>query len=254
MGSNDAGENLGSRRESTRGDGLTGWSYQSGRWSPAVPARPIRTSSKELLHLTIAFIVMTADLILIAPYIGLFPHLGIGTADFWIDFGLFGATAAFTGFLAHELAHKIVAERLGYWAEFRASPLGLIVSLVTAYLGFLFAAPGATVVNGISDTRSWGETSVAGPLVNLGFGGAFYAGAVGLQLSGGGSSLLPAILLLGFFNGWIATFNLIPFGPLDGRKVYRWRPVVWGSTLALSVLLAVVSYFGFAAGTPFPKF
>ncbi|MFZ1023536.1 MAG: metalloprotease [Thermoplasmata archaeon] len=232
---------------------MTGWSYTDGRWRPAVAARPVTTSSKEILHLTIAFLVMTVDLMLIAPFFGLFPNLAFGSAAYLLDFGLVGATVAFTGFLAHELAHKITAERLGYWAEFRMSPFGLLFSLVVAYVvGFLFAAPGATVVDGITDAQSGGETSIAGPLTNLVFGALFYASAIAVKLSVGATDLVPAILFISFFNGWIATFNLIPFGPLDGRKVYRWRPAIWGITIAVSVVFAILCYLAFFAGTPFP--
>ncbi|MFZ0891247.1 MAG: metalloprotease [Thermoplasmata archaeon] len=231
---------------------MTGWSYSDGSWRPAVAARPVSTSSKEVLHISIAFLVMTVDIVLIAPLFGLFPNLAFGSAAYLLDFGLVGATVAFTGFLAHELAHKIVAERLGYWAEFRMSPFGLLFSLVTAYFGFLFAAPGATVVDGITDGQSWGETSIAGPLTNLVFGAVFYAAAIAVRLTAGASDLVLAILFISFFNGWIATFNLIPFGPLDGRKVYRWRPAVWGLTIAVSVVFAIVCYLAFNTGTPFP--
>jgi Zn-dependent protease len=232
---------------------MTSWSYSAGSWRPAVTARPVSTSLKEITHLSIAFLVMTVDLILIAPLFGLFPNLVFASASYFLYFGLVGAAVAFTGFLAHELAHKIVAERLGFWAEFRMSPIGLLFSLVTAYFGFLFAAPGATVVDGITDAQAWGETSIAGPLTNLVFGALFYGSAIALKLSASASDLVPAILFISFFNGWIATFNLIPVGPLDGRKVYRWRPAVWGITIAASVAFAIVCYLAFNTGTPFPN-
>src|SRR3989454_10170433 len=39
-----------------------------------------------------------------------------------------GATVAvLTGFFLHELAHKVVAQRYGAWAEFRSSRTGLIM-------------------------------------------------------------------------------------------------------------------------------
>jgi Zn-dependent protease len=48
-----------------------------------------------------------------------------------------------TGFMLHELAHKFVAQRYGYWAEYKASPMGLIFTVVMAAMfGFVFAAPG----------------------------------------------------------------------------------------------------------------
>jgi Zn-dependent protease len=29
-------------------------------------------------------------------------------------------------------------------------------------------------------------------------------------------------------NLWLAAFNLLPFGPMDGAKVFKWNPLVWG--------------------------
>ncbi len=43
-------------------------------------------------------------------------------------------------------------------------------------------------------------------------------------------------------NMWIAFFNLIPFGPLDGAKIIRWNPLVWG------ILIAIPVFFMFLLG------
>lgn len=58
------------------------------------------------------------------------------------------ALSVFAGFLVHELSHKFVARRYGCWAEFRADYRMLGFALVTAYFGFLFAAPGAVMISG----------------------------------------------------------------------------------------------------------
>jgi Zn-dependent protease len=54
---------------------------------------------------------------------------------------------------------------------------------------------------------------------------------------------IASILLFGaFFNAWIAVFNLVPFGILDGFKVFQWNKLVWVVAFAASVVLTVVSY------------
>ena len=160
---------------------------------------------------------------------------------------IFGAIAALTGFLAHELAHKVSAERAGFWAEFRMSPMGLLVSLATAFLGFLLAAPGATVVSGMSDARQWGRTSLAGPVVNLVEGAAFAIGALAVaHVAASATYWIDSLWLLAFFNGWFATFNLIPLGPLDGRKVLRWSSGVWIVAFAVSAVFTVAAFVTFS--------
>jgi Zn-dependent protease len=217
-------------------------------YSYAIPSQPtpgrFATSRKEILHIAVATAVLTADIALIS--LRSFPFTG-GLSLRWVDILTalaLGASAALTGFVFHELAHKLAAERRGYWAEFRMSPFGLFLSVVTAYLGFLFAAPGATVVQQMTDRRDWGRTSLAGPTVNLIEGGGFSAAAVTLATLHTANWLLPPLLLLAFFNGWFATFNLLPFGPLDGRKVLQWNGAVWAVAIGVSAALAV---FGYAA-------
>ncbi|MGA8485369.1 MAG: hypothetical protein WB706_13345, partial [Nitrososphaeraceae archaeon] len=43
------------------------------------------------------------------------------------------------------------------------------------------------------------------------------------------------------FNGWIAMFNLLPFGVLDGQKIFEWNKVVWVFTMALAMILFILS-------------
>jgi Zn-dependent protease len=213
-------------------------------------ARPPRrsavsTSSKELLQIGIAYLVLTVDLLLIfSNSTILFGTGGIGlVAALTPGIVAVAATAALTGFLAHELAHKIVAQRRGYWAEFRMWPTGLLLSFVTAFVGFLWGAPGATVVGGMddSDRAGWGRTSLAGPLTNVAFGIVFFGAGFGLADAGWGAAQLYWIFVLAWINGWFGTFNLIPIGPLDGRKVLRWNASVWAVAIAFTGTVAGLS-------------
>jgi Zn-dependent protease len=141
-----------------------------------------------------------------------------------------------TGFVFHELSHKFVAQRYGYWAEFRMWPFGLILAIVTSIIGLLFAAPGATYISGMNiSVEENGRISLAGPLTNVVIGLLFLP----LFLFGSGISAL--IGSLGFkINFFLALFNLLPIGPLDGGKVLKWSLPVW---LVAIVPLAIIFYF-----------
>ena len=151
------------------------YSYTTG--APLQPAR-ITTSRTELVQLGIAFAVLTLDFTLILGYGGLLFSGSTGFAAISPTIIIVAAAAGLTAFVAHEMAHKISAQRHGCWAEFRYAPMWLLFSIFSSFLGFLWAAPGATVVGGMADARDWGRTSLAGPLTNIGFAAAFYAGAV----------------------------------------------------------------------------
>jgi Zn-dependent protease len=140
------------------------------------------------------------------------------------------------GFLLHELAHKIVAVRFGQTASFKADYKMLALCIGAAFAGFLFAAPGAVYHRGRITPRQRGLVSVAGPLTNTVLVAVF----------------LPFTFLSGFFgdvgqlgvlvNAFLAAFNMIPFGPLDGRTVFSWSKLVFAAVFAGSVVLAVGSF------------
>lgn len=140
------------------------------------------------------------------------------------------------GFLLHELAHKVVAVRFGQIAAFRADYGMLALCVGAALAGFLFAAPGAVYHRGRITERQNGLVAVAGPLTNVALVAVF----------------LPFLLFDGFLgnlgtygvviNAALAAFNMIPFGPLDGRKVKDWNLAVFGATLVLTVGLAVLAF------------
>jgi Zn-dependent protease len=236
-----------------------GWSYSF--TTPQAPkANGISTSRREVRDIAIAYAVLTFDLILIFSGSTFLFGYGATGLVYALTPGIVAvaATAGFTGFVAHELAHKFIAERRGFWAEFRMSPAGLALSLFTALIGFLWGAPGATVVSGMSeyDRADWGRTSVAGPLTNVAFGLAFLGAGIGTYSFDAG--LATGLLLLAWINGWFGTFNLIPFGPLDGRKVLHWSVRAWLAAIVFTGAVAGVSiaslYSMYSYGTPFHYF
>jgi Zn-dependent protease len=58
------------------------------------------------------------------------------------------------------------------------------------------------------------------------------------------ASIFTGIGLFGymaFINAWLAVFNLLPFGGLDGQKLLRLDSRLWGGLLALAVAGFVLS-------------
>lgn len=192
----------------------------------------INFSLKEVKHLaTAAMLVVGVGLSL-----ALFP--GFLAYSSGASLMIFFAVIFAASFFAHEIAHKAVAQRMGFWAEFRLTLWGALLTLVSIVSPlFKIIAPGAVMVAGSADYERMGKISLAGPLTNIGFGTVFLIGSL---VSGG-----EAWLLFGLgaaFNAGICLFNLIPFGLLDGFKIFRWNKVVWIMSFAVSVVLTLISY------------
>jgi len=144
-------------------------------------------------------------------------------------------------FLLHELAHKVVAVNYGQIAEFRADYNMLFIAVMSALLGFIFAAPGAVHHRGYLNAKEHGHIAIAGPAINLVLAAVFlpvYFGGIGLNLG-----LLVLLGQLGIIvNLFLAAFNLVPFGPLDGKTVIAWSKPVWGGTFLLSAALTYIAW------------
>jgi Zn-dependent protease len=163
---------------------------------------------------------------------------GISIPGFAFIFAISAVTVG-VGFILHELAHKFTAMHYGYWAEFRKDNLMLLVAVAMAALvGFVFAAPGATVIYGSNlSKRENGWISASGAITNLLLAIPFVA----LALIGGG--LLSVIGAMGWkVNAMLAAFNMLPVGPLDGRKVLTWSPGAFLLLIGVAFGVLVLSY------------
>ena len=96
-------------------------------------------------------------------------------------------------------------------------------------------APGAVVISGLTTIETLGMIALAGPLANLILSGVLNIAAFILK---GFSHVLSTLALL---NAFIAFFNLIPFGELDGRKILAWSPTRWILIFIISLILLIFS-------------
>ena len=106
-----------------------------------------------------------------------------------------------------------------------------------------FFVPGAVYIHGNNISREQnGKISIAGPLVNIVLALIFlgltpYINYNATDVSG---FIISNIIYFGFFiNSYLAALNLIPISILDGAKVFRWNPLIWGITFLFSVILVL---------------
>ncbi|ELY53753.1 zinc metalloprotease [Natronococcus jeotgali] len=195
-------------------------------------------SDRELFDLALAWIVLSvAFALLLAPI-----HAGADAGVFVTMVGLSFVTVG-VAFLLHELAHKVVAIEHGQTAEFRADYQMLFLAIMSALIGFLFAAPGAVYHRGRITVRENGLIALAGPVTNHLLALLF----------------LPLMVLPGLFglaghlgvliNLFLAAFNLLPVGSLDGKSVLEWNRSIFVAVFGLSLVLLAGFYLVF--GFPF---
>lgn len=155
---------------------------------------------------------------------------------------LISALGVGTGFLLHELAHKFVAMHYGYFAKYRASRINLILIVAMAFAGFIFAAPGAVIISRTSSAKEELMISLAGPMTNIILSIIFFL----LLASGVVKSplWLTAISFALFINLTLAAFNLLPFGPMDGKKIFDCNRTVWVIVGVPTILAALPLYLG----------
>ncbi len=171
-------------------------------------------------YLTFSFLTS-----IFASYVGLIPQIEV-----WHILLLAGI---FTGsFLGHEFGHRQVAKHHKMQTKFRLFNIGIIITTVSIVMSFFggpgIGFPGAVVVIGLEEiSRETGQCKIAGPLVNLIIGGVLIVLAL-FPLAG--LTFFPLNFVLYYaaeFNFQLGLFNMLPFGPLDGRNIIKWKPALW---------------------------
>ena len=168
------------------------------------------------------------------------------------------AVAITLTFVLHEMMHKFVAQRYGAIAAFKASRVGLIITLIPSMFGFLIGLPGATMIYASRFTqKEEGIVSLAGPLTN--FAVFFVFLAIGMLVyphflsevlaSFTGTSNLSyfhdMINITLFVSLILAFFNMLPIYPLDGSKVLKWNKLAYIGTIAsiFALLILIVPLY-----------
>lgn len=125
---------------------------------------------------------------------------------------------------------------------FRTASWILLFASFTGW-GIIFAAPGAAYYMPIKKTKKGfiqismeesGKIAIAGPISNIVLASVFmffyHMTSFFLFIHGA------------LINLFLALFNLLPFGPLDGNKIYAWNKTVW--FIAIIVNLSLFSLAG----------
>ena len=199
-------------------------------YAPPKPISRIYFSNKEIKHLIIGALLVVG--------VG----LSLGVLIFPYDYIMLASLTLIltTSFFTHEIAHKITAQKKGLWAEFRLTLIGAVLTLLSILpIFFKIISPGAVMIAGSADRESVGKISITGPMTNIVLSTGFLIAAF-LSLQ---NTLTTSIFAIGaFFNAWIALFNLIPFGILDGFKIFLWNKKIWALAFTASLVLTIISY------------
>ena len=189
----------------------------------------IQTSRTELIDLIKAWVAISLAFAIL-----------LGDTIFSLDFITFFTISSLSvglGFIAHELSHKILAQKYGCQAEFRSWDKMLILAIIMSFFGFIIAAPGAVMISGPVGRRRNGKISAAGAIANLSLA-AIFLSLLFIPVTG----ILFLTAKYGFLiNTWLALFNMIPFAMFDGKKVYNWNKLVYFIMVAVSITFLLLN-------------
>jgi len=229
-------------RAKTQAQVMTPQSYNSYQYSynigPPKHSTHITTSPKELQQIGIA----AALVIGIGFSIGFYGNYfgGFSSSDKWslLAMGVF-AVIMTASFLTHEIAHKIMAQKAGMWAEFRLTTWGAVLTLVSIFLPVRMIAPGAMMISGMPNAKEMIKISVAGVITNM----IYCAATLGFAFSLVSGPWATMLFFAAYINAFMAIFNLIPFGVLDGYKLFLLNKKVWLAAFATALALTAITVY-----------
>ena len=200
-------------------------------------SKPGAFSRLEINHLVISMFILTLSFTFaLTPF-----NLRLGFNLYNLPYGLtLSFIAITTAFFFHEISHKFMAQKYGLWAEYRMFPQGLLIAFILGLLsGFVFAAPGAVMFQGGARNYETGRIAMAGPMANIII--ALITLPLYLFVFYETEFLGTITGFICYINAFLAVFNLLPFGPLDGTKIIRWNATIWIIMLILSITVFTVT-------------
>jgi len=204
---------------------------------PSMRRGRIRFSATEVKHLLIGTLLTLA--------IGFSMPLYSTLSLYWVPEVLTAMAIIFAfSFIIHELSHKVTAQHYGLWAEFRITIWGALITLLSIISPFKIISPGAVIVGGMADKKTIGRISIAGPLTNI-ILAMFFFGLAEFLYASIWVAIWGAFTFGVWINSFIALFNLIPFGILDGFKVFSWNKIAWAISFSVSLVLTIYSFMSF---------
>jgi Zn-dependent protease/CBS domain-containing protein len=149
------------------------------------------------------------------------------TIQYWL-MGAITAIMLFASVLLHELGHSVIALRYKI-------PVRRITLMVFGGVAEIGGEP--------PNAAAEFFIAIAGPVVSLTLGALLI---LLLPFLAGVEALQALVKYLGFINGFLALFNLIPGFPLDGGRVFR--AAVWAVTRSLRQATLIAASLGRGIG------
>ena len=148
--------------------------------------------------------------------------IDLGSPQDWLIYILVAGLAV----SLHDLAHRYIAWRFKAPTEYKFWFLGTGIMFLTALaFGVVFSSPSRLAINEADKMTVKQQAAVygAGPVVSTVLFIAFLAlipfGGMAATIGGLGASM----------NLLTATYAMMPFEPMDGRKVYNWKKWAWAA-------------------------
>ena len=135
-------------------------------------------------------------------------------------------------FILQEIPRIIISGKKRTLTEFVLYPLGMIVTLLSAFLGSVFGHPGRWLFK---------NEEYSGKIYYSMMVFVFLLGIVFFILN----LMKPSIALQLAFTiaSTVSVFEMLPFKPLNGREIFKWRPKKWAITFILFLPIYVLMNF-----------
>jgi Zn-dependent protease len=163
--------------------------------------------------------------------------IDLGSLGDWLIYILVAGLAV----IIHDLVHRYMAWRHNVPTEYKFWFLGTIIMFLTALaFGVVYSSPSRLAIDDADKMTARQQAIVygSGPIVSFVLFGVFLA----LIPLGGTAATIGK--LGASMNLLTAAYALMPFAPMDGLKVYKWKKWVWAAMFVpiLAAYFALIIY------------